>query len=512
MPFTVSRSLSKTTALAMAATLLLTSCTAVTNDESSPSATEPTTVLDANLPAELADYYTQSVKWEACGSTLECATVEVPLNYAKPDGERIELALNRRKAQNAQGNLLVNPGGPGGSGLTLVSQSATSMFTPELQRSYNLIGFDPRGVGESSPITCQSDAEKDDSRQSNLHAWDPADREQIVAEGKKYAQDCAQHTGELLGHVDTISAARDMDIIRALLGDRQLDYLGFSYGTFLGATYADLFPQRAGRLVLDGAMDPALSEEEVTLGQAKGFEDSIDAWLTDCLEYEDCPFSGTLDEAKTELQDFFSRLEGTPMTSSDGRQVPVVDFVTGFIVPLYDNSSWPLLRTAMQRAMNGDVDGILFFADLSNERTEEGKYLSNSMDAFTAINCLDRPMDASEAAMEKQAQRLSEASPTIGKYLAYGAIGCDTWSYEPTGKPANLSATGAGPILVVGTTGDPATPYAWAQSLAKQLDNARLLTFEGEGHTAYGRGSDCINEAVDNYLLEGTLPAEGTHC
>ncbi|GAA1405384.1 alpha/beta hydrolase [Glutamicibacter uratoxydans] len=502
----------RVSALAAALALGLSSCstadTAQNND--APAASSSTEQGSAN--PQLEKYYSQGIDWEKCGSTIECASIDVPLNYDEPEKDSIKLALNRRAAEGAQGNLLVNPGGPGGSGIDLVTQGTQVMFSNNLQRAYNIIGFDPRGVGESTRVICQSDKEVDEGRQENLKAWEDADRGKIVEDAKEYADACAANTGELLGHVDTASAAKDMDIIRAVLGDDKLDYLGYSYGTFLGATYADIFPDKVGRLVLDGAMDPTASGEELTLAQAQGFEGEIDAWLENCLEGQNCPFTGSVEEAKKQLQDFLAEIEQTPMTASDGRSVPIIDFVSGFILPLYDDANWPYLTNAMAEAVDGNVDQMLYFSDLSADRGEDGKYKSNSMDVLTAVNCLDRPMDASEEAMDKDAAELEKASPTLGKYLAYGQIVCDEWDFPSTGKPEALDAAGSADILVVGTTGDPATPYKWSQSLADQLENGHLLTYNGHGHTAYGRSNQCITDAVDNYLIDGKVPADGTTC
>lgn len=500
-------------AVGTALALTLAGCSSTTADSQSGASDASQSAPNASTPEGLESFYSQDLDWEECGSIIECATIEVPLDYADPEGESIDLALNRRAVDGATGNLLVNPGGPGGSGLDLVASSVPGMFSADLQRAYNVIGFDPRGVGESSPVTCQSGAETDEGRQENLRAWVPEDQDEIVEDTEDYAADCASNTGDLLGHVDTVSAAKDMDVIRAVLGDAQLDYLGFSYGTFLGATYADLFPRNVGRFVLDGAMDPTSTASDLTLAQAVGFEKEIDAWLANCLESGECPFTGTVEEAKVQLQQFFAQVENEPMTASDGRAVPIIDFINGFILPLYDDSSWPILTDAMNAAVNdADVDMILGFADLSADREGDGTYASNSTDAFTAINCLDRPMDASPEAMQAEATELMRAAPTLGKYLAYGGITCEAWDHDATGKPEVLDAEGSNEILVIGTVGDPATPYAWSEALAQQLDNATLLTYEGHGHTAYGRSNECITKAVDKYLIDGKVPEAGTRC
>lgn len=467
----------------------------------------------APVPEGLETFYTQDLDWEPCGGVLKCTELEVPMDYANPGGEKMTLAMNKRPgSKNTGGSLLVNPGGPGASGLETVRDAVPSMFGLKLQRDFDIIGFDPRGIGSSTPVECQTPKEQDASRQEQ---FDPSTDEGLATMRKAAAKDaelCAQRTGPSLGFVDTVSAARDMDIMREALGDKSLNYLGYSYGTSLGAHYAQLFPQNVGRLVLDGALDPTLDNDEITRGQAVGFENEIRAYLQDCLDSGDCPFTGDLDDALSQLREIFDSVEASPMIGSDGRKVPIIDFVNGFIVPLYDNSSWPVLTEALGEVIAGDVDQIQYFADLSAGREADGRYNGNTTAAFTAVNCLDYPMDANVGTMRAEARALVEAAPTIGKYLAYGPVGCEDWKYPATGKPGELTAKGAAPIVVIGTTGDPATPYAWSESLAKQLESASLVTFEGHGHTAYGRSNGCVSEAVESYLIDGTVPADGLKC
>jgi pimeloyl-ACP methyl ester carboxylesterase len=386
------------------------------------------------------------------------------------------------------------------------------MFSERLRSEYDLVGFDPRGVQRSAPVTCQTDAERDESRQTEYDRDSAEDLRRAIDDAAELAAQCAEKTGEVLGHVDTVSAAKDMDIIRAVVGDEKLNYLGFSYGTFLGATYAELFPERAGRMVLDGALDPSLSNEQITLGQASAFEDTIHAYAKFCLENSGCPMSGSVDDAVAQLRDLIRSVEESPLTASDGRLVPVGTFVSGLLVPLYDDASWPILTQALTSAFQGDPSTVLLLADSSAGRDSDGRYTSNSTFAFMAVNCLDYPMETDLAAMREDAKELEQASPTIGRYLAYGGANCKNWPYEPTGEPAPIRAEGAAPMLVIGTTGDPATPYEWAESMAADLASATLLTYEGEGHTAYGRGNTCIRDAVDSYFADGTMPAEGTVC
>ena len=467
------------------------------------------------VPAELEDFYTQDVSWELCEEVFACATIEVPLDYADPSRESIDIALIRSDATGeSQGSVLVNPGGPGGSGVNIVRDALTFVTSDRLREAYDVVGFDPRGVGKSSAVDCQTDEEREADRLEYLEPGisDAEALETLTREAEEFAAQCAERTGELLGYVDTDSAARDLDILRAAVGDRQLNYLGFSYGTALGAAYAELFPTNTGRLVLDGAVDPSLSNEEITLGQARGFEAALRTYVADCQLAADCPLPAGLDEGVAVIQDLFRSVEESPMTASDGRLVTISTFFSGFILPLYDNNNWSLLTGAIDQALQGDPSAMLQLADLAAEREPNGSYATNSTAAFTAINCLDYPMASDPTELEADAADLLEASPTFGPYLAYGGVTCDAWAFDPVLEPAPASAPDAAPLLVIGTTGDPATPYDWSLALADQLTTSVHVTWDGEGHTAYGRAGDCIGDLVDAYFVDGTVPEDGVRC
>ncbi|MFJ7751625.1 alpha/beta hydrolase [Arthrobacter sp. NPDC097144] len=507
---------------AASAVVVLSGMTACTGDSApedtgtaSPSVSTGTTTAAADVigdvPEDLRHYYSQEVAWGECEDTssdaFRCATVEVPLNYADPAGKSIDLAVILAKSEDtAEGTILINPGGPGGSGYDIVHDSVDYVTTDRLRENFNVLGFDPRGVGRSDPVECLTDAELDAAREEYYDPSKPDGLQAARADAKELADKCAEKSGDLLGFVDTVSAARDMDILRAVAGDKQLNYLGFSYGTFLGATYAELFPEKVGRMVLDGALDPSASNEEITLGQAEGFENAIRAYVEDCLTSADCPLSGTTDEAIETIRELIASVEASPMTAKDGRTVTASTFVTGFIVPLYNSDNWPILTRAIDEALQGDPSTMLYLADLNADRQPDGTYGSNTTVAFSAINCLDYPMTADNEQMALDAKQLEEASPTIGKFLAYGGITCESWPYPPVNTPHEINAAGAADMLVIGTTGDPATPYKWSVALAEQLDSATLVTWEGEGHTAYGRGNKCIADTVDDYFISGTLP------
>lgn len=480
-------------------------------DASSPSAPEPGAV-----PAGLEEYYAQQLQWQGCEQDrgeFECATVSTPLDYADPGGEDIELALVRPAAAgDGTPHLLLNPGGPGVSGVDMVVEGLDYVVSAEVQEHYTVVGFDPRGVSRSTPVTCLTDEEMDEAREGRVDPATDEGLQQLRDSALEFADACDEHTGEILGHVDTESAARDMDLLRAVVGDERLNYLGFSYGTDLGATYAGLFPQNVGRMVLDGAMDPSLSESEVTLAQAGSYERALQDWAGYCLATSDCPLSGSREDAVGQVRDLLAEVERSPQTASDGRQVPVGTFVSGMILALNSQESWPVLTRAVQEALEGSPDLMLHLADLSAGRDEDGSYDSNVTAAITAVKCLDGPAPTDTAALREQAARLDEASPTLGRFLAYSELYCSVWPEEAVGRPAPVSAPGAAPIVVIGTRGDTATPYEWAPALAEQLESAVLVTWEGQGHTAYGRAGDCIEDAVDGYLVDGTVPQDGLTC
>jgi len=534
------RPFARLVAAAAVATMLLAGCTQASSpeettpaasdeggataaaDDEGPALEETGTSAAADLPTDPAEdpayeaYYSQQIEWGACEDLTiegaECGTLTVPLAWNDPEGGDIEVAVARTAAEGeSQGSLVVNPGGPGGSGVNFL-ESAPYMVSPEVRTSYDLVGFDPRGVNRSAGIECLDDAETDEYLAAT---GDPGTEEAgALAEewGTRVAEACEANSGEVLPYLDTYSAARDMDVLRAALGSEQLDYLGYSYGTYLGSSYADLYPDRVGRFVLDGAVDPELSMNEFSAGQAEGFERAIESFLAHCLEAGDsCPFRGDEAEAKQQLLNFFESVDETPLDTGDPER-PLTGALarSAVLVLLYDDSLWEVGREAIAAAMSGDGAELLNIADTSSERRFDGTYRTNASFAITAVNCLDHPGVADEEWVADEAERLAEEFPTFGPML--GGDGCAQWPVQPVRDPAPISAEGAGPIVVIGTTGDPATPYAWSENLASQLDDSVLLTFEGDGHTAYGRSGGCIEEQVDAYLLEGTVPEDGLRC
>ncbi|TRW43471.1 alpha/beta hydrolase [Georgenia yuyongxinii] len=491
---------------------LLGGCTAGA-DEPAPSPAKAD--LQTKVPAELEEYYGQEVAWEECGSNLECADVTVPLDYDTPDGEDITIAVKRlHSSRNGQrvGSLLINPGGPGSSGTSLVD-SATAMFSEDLRAAYDVVGFDPRGTGDSTRVDCVSDFELDRIRGAQYEPETTAGLEAYEADTDLIAEGCVANSGDLVTEVDTASAARDMDILRHLLGEPELDYLGYSYGTYLGATYAELFPGNVGRLVLDGAMDPSLGSHETVLGQARGFEQALRAYVEDCLGGEACPLGGSVDDGVAQVQTLLQVTQDTPLPTADGRELTAPLAFSGMITPLYESRTWFFLSQALDQAMNdGDGSLLLYLADLMAGRAEDGTYPDGSTEANWAINCADFGSTGDPETWARQAEDLREVSPTFGDMLAYGDLLCADWPGVPAGSRGPLTAAGAAPIMVVGTTGDPATPYEWGVALADQLESGFLVTYDGEGHTAYGRSNECVTAAVDGFLIDGVKPEDGLVC
>ncbi|NYE41539.1 alpha/beta hydrolase [Streptomyces fulvorobeus] len=465
----------------------------------------------------LKPYYAQKLSWRECGvEGFQCTTMKAPLDYARPEDGNIKLAVSRKKATGPGkriGSLLVNPGGPGGSAIGYLQGYAAIGYPAPVRARYDMVAIDPRGVARSEPVECLTGKEMDAYTQVDQTPDDAAEVTGLSAAFKKFANGCEKRSARILPHVSTVETARDMDVLRSLLGDEKLHYVGASYGTFLGATYADLFPDRAGRLVLDGAMDPSLPAVDINRDQTAGFEAAFQSFATDCVKKEDCPLgTTTTDAAGAALKQLFADLDAKPVPTGESRKLTESLATTGVIAAMYDEAAWPQLREALAGAGRSDGSGLLALADSYYEREPNGSY-ANLMFANAAVNCLDLPPAfGTPAAVEKAVPAFEEASPVFGRGFAWAALNCGSWPTGPTGTPHRTEAKGAAPIVVVGTTRDPATPYRWAESLADQLTSGTLLTYKGDGHTAYGRGSDCIDTAINTYLLEGTPPTDGKKC
>jgi pimeloyl-ACP methyl ester carboxylesterase len=473
-------------------------------------------------PEGLEEYYQQRLDWSACEPAgMECTTVTAPVDWKSPGDGDIELAVVRLATDSSDriGSLLMNPGGPGGSGVELVQQAAEFVTSDTLRDRFDIVGWDPRGVGQSTPVRCLDDADMDEflygvpTSPTGSDAWlaEQVDRE------KDFAAACAKNTGPLLGTVDVESNARDMDLLRAVLGDKKLDYLGFSYGTSFGAHYAELFPENVGRLVLDGAIDPSLGSSEVFTAQMAGFENAFRAYVTDCLGTAECPFTGTLDQALAQATALFAGAESRTLTADDGRQLTASTLGTALSYPLYDEGSWPALSQMLTELGAGDPTRAFQFADAYNSRTDSGSYADQSVAVYTAATCLDGTFAGGLEATKATMASIAAAAPTVGPYVSFGDwvhidVACQNWPHPSVVTAHPIAAEGAAPILVLGTTNDPATPYAWAQAMASQLESGVLVTRAGEGHTAYAQGNACIDSTVDDYLLTGAVPEADPLC
>ena len=502
-----------------AAAILLSGClyAAIPESGATPAPSRQPNLVGA--PAGFEDFYGQTLDWSSCAGAdsgfYDCTTVTAPLDWADAGAGTIDLALIRRAATGGEaiGSLLTNPGGPGASGYDLIADSATFAVSAPVLDAYDVIGFDPRGVGRSSAVTCLDAPAMDDylytipADPRGTDGW----RAELTQRNEGFAAACEANSAGILPFITTDNAARDMDLIRAVLGDSELHYLGYSYGTFLGATYAKLFPERVGRLVLDGAIDPSVSGLDVGTTQAVGFESALRAYMADCLQGRDCPFAGTVDEAMADLGTLLASVDADPLPNADGRMLGADSLLTGIIAALYAEESWSYLTQALTEALQGDPSTAFLLADFYNSRSADGTYQDNSSESFRAYNCMDYPLDTSQADQDAATALIDEKAPTIAPYWQ-GVDVCEVWPYPPTGVRERITADGAAPIVVVGTTNDPATPYAWSVSLAEQLSSGVLVTREGEGHTGYNKGNMCVDRAVEAYLLEGTVPQDGLTC
>lgn len=475
-----------------------------------------------DAPSDTDRFYEQALTWTDEGDLLDSTTVEVPLDWSDPGGETIGIAVMRHQAtQESKGSLLMNPGGPGGSGYDYVRDYAQYLVTPDVLANFDLIGFDPRGVNHSSPVTCYTDpGERDEYLYGTYddaygtEGW----VEELTEREKDYAAACAENTGPLLAHIDAGSVARDMDVIRAVLGDEKINYLGYSYGTYLGTVYAELFPEKVGRMVLDGAVDPTVSDLDALAVQMGGFESALRAYMDDCQANDpDCPFSGGTDAGMAQVRELLDGIDAQRLVADDGRVLDSATVGTGIANDLYSDSYWPYLTELFDDLYDGDADSTFASADEYNGRDADGTYADNSSDVYSAVTCAEGDLGTDDVSTLGGLDEIRELAPTIGDYFAYDDTSvldalCSNWPHPVADLPTEFDAEGAAPIIVIGTSNDPATPYANAVSLSKQLSSGVLISYEGEGHTIYAQGVACVDDAVDAYLLEGTVPAQDPQC
>jgi pimeloyl-ACP methyl ester carboxylesterase len=507
----------------LAACLLLVSVAGCAPANPSPSAApasaEPTdlaaTASIGDTPSVSPSAAAPTVKparWTDCGGGFSCAEIRVPRDYSAPTQGYLNVSIIRAAATKPAsriGSLVVNPGGPGASGVDFV-RSSLAIFPKAIRERFDVVGFDPRGVNSSTAIRCIDNLDGHDALDPSPDT--PAELEALVDSAHVYADACASRNDTTLAYLSTDAVARDLDLIREAVGDTGLTYLGFSYGTSIGARYAELFPKRIRAMALDGAIDPALDLEGLRAGQARGFEGALSRFLKDCARRASCAFHENGNSVKA-----FDTL----MASIDRQPLPAIRLQDPRVVgsglawyavlgSLYSKGYWPVLATALEQAKDGDGSLLLVISDPFRGRKPNGSY-SNLQDAYTANTCLDYPAPTDVATYTGWARQLTAAAPHFAEMIAYNDLICAFWAIPAQGRPHAVSAPDAPPIVIVGSTGDPATPYAWSKALAGQLRSSVLITREGEGHTGYA-DSTCVQEAVDTYLVELKAPKDGLRC
>ncbi|WP_241518512.1 alpha/beta hydrolase [Streptomyces sp. CB03238] len=522
--------------LAVAAALAATSLSGCTQNTSETPADDPA------ARADLRAFYHQKPRWKACGEE-ECATLKVPMDYSAPgNGKTFTLPLIRAAATDTarrSGSLVVNPGGPGESGVALLQDGGAKSFSKRIRARFDIVGFDPRGVAGSKPaVDCgpEGEEEVDDGAPQPLHPTTAAQRQAALAEAESTVAACKKHSGPILPHVGTADAARDMDVLRAALGDTKLTYFGWSYGTYLGTTYGELFPWRVRAMVLDGAIDPSLNWVERARSQAVGFRAAVDDYAEYCADVvgNACP-ADTPDGIRELIDGLYAQTEQEPLPVDDAEWgLDTAALHSAIVTSMYTpEEQWEALSQALSEAAEGDGTRLDQIA-AGEEDTEEGNaeedgdtgqdedtgsgneqeeesHPDNSDVAITAVDCLDIPHPKDPQAYWKALDQAHRAEGDFGSESVIAELGCKGWPHRGPG-PHRVSVDGLPPVLVVGTTGDPSTPYHEAQSLARQLPKGMLLTYEELGHTAYGRGSSCVDNAVDSYLIDLKPVKAGATC
>ena len=461
----------------------------------------------------LAGYQSQKLTWTKCYDNFECSSLIVPVDYSNLKEGEFKLRVLRLRAANQRhkiGSLVVNPGGPGASGVNY-AYNAEYIFSPSLLENYDIVGFDPRGIGGSDPIRCLTNAQTDASFAADSKPDNQKELNTLVQEMRQYVSRCESHTKNIL-HYSTSDSARDMDLLRSALGEKKLNYLGVSYGTYLGTLYADFFPDKVGRMVLDGAISPIVTSTEQNLMQAIGFDTALNAFIADCYKRRDCVLQQPIAKAQQQFISLFKQAADKPLIGTSGRPVTESLVVLGTAYTLYDRATgWPQLRVALRQALAGNGRDFLALADAYAQRNKDGTYNSNETDAQFVIDCLDWKGPRTTAEIAAEAKVFAQKAPIFGPYLAYSGLSCQFFPKLAIASPV-IKKISTSPILIVGTTRDPATPYRWALDLHKTILNSRLISLNGDGHTGYGHGSSCVDSAVDHYFLTGIPPTHDLAC
>jgi len=453
----------------------------------------------------LKDYNSQKLDWQDCYGDFQCSSFKVPIDYENMDNENFVLQVLKHSALDQAdklGAIVVNPGGPGGSAVHYAF-NAKYIVSEGLLSKYDIVGFDSRGINNSEEIRCLTDAEEDAFLNADASDGKPQSIADLEAISKDFAAKCAESAGAKLGHVSTLEAAKDMEILRILLNEDKLNFLGKSYGTYLGTLYASLFPKSVGRMVLDGAVDPSSSLREQQIAQAVGFDRALNNYLASQSKFN-----------LEEIQTLLMNSKTSPMEDSSGRKATQSLVITAIAQSLYDSKDgWRELSKLLDKAIiKDDPSGIFELADRYNTRDESGSYYSNQNDIAIMITCLDWQEPRTVEQMGSDRVAFIKAAPVFGKFLNFAGLPCKYWKAKPQLPKTQLTKIVTSPIIVIGVTEDPATPYKWSQNLAKVFPNSKLLTLKGEGHTGHNQGNKCVDSAVDSYYLTGKIRTSALIC
>jgi pimeloyl-ACP methyl ester carboxylesterase len=475
------------------------------NAAATPSPTVPS-LSGARPPLKAND-------WKSCddGEGM-CADIQVPLDYTKPNDRKITLGLVKivAKGSNRIGSILVNPGGPGSSGRKFARQLSGGALPDAVRDRFDLIGFDPRGVADNIPIHCATNELYDRYLAVDPNPDNEAEFQAIVAANEEFTKGCEKENSAVLPFVSTEDVVRDMDQIRAALGEETISYMGFSYGTYLGAKYVEAFPKRVRAFMLDGVLDPTADSDERVRQQAIGFEGQLNRFLDSC-DKRTCTYIRKGESAGSAFDRIMNGLETNPLKVGK-RTLGPGEAWTGTLGALYNaNVGWKALESALKELDRGSGEGMLGLADQYNRRSPDGNY-NNVIDANWAINCLDIPASRDLSHYKALSTELTAIAPRLGSLLAYSSMLCAIWPIPPTGSLQPLTGAGSKPVLLIGTTGDPATPFVWAQSVARQIQNSVLLTYDGNGHTALLTRNECVRKVVAAYMIDLLTPTAGTTC
>jgi pimeloyl-ACP methyl ester carboxylesterase len=502
--------------------VVLLALTACSNGDSEPSPTPSSPAASSSAPAPVTTTPAPTStgkpeslprpgklsSWKGCGGGFQCATLTVDLDDRNPALGTVKLAVTRHRATGSHriGSLITNPGGPGESAVEWLQGSYTS-FPSAIRSRFDLVTFDPRGVGRTAPVRCMSTKQLDAYFHLDPSPDSAQERQALLRGNQELAAGCYRRSARILPYVDTRVVAQDLDRVRQAVGDAKLTYLGYSYGTAVGAAYLDQFPTRVRAMVLDGALDPTLTWDGFLRGQSGGFDTALRAFLSNC-ERNRCAFrratSGDLGQAFDRLA---AKVDAHPLPGKGSRTVGPDEFTLGVGAGLYSRRyGWPAIAEALADAQHGDGGRLLDLSDSYLERGDDG--YANLSESNFAVNCIDRPWPRTEKPYYDLAAEVSKAAPRFGPAIALSGLGCIAWKVPASGRPHRVTGAGSPPSVVIGTTRDPATPYSWSQGLAAQLQAGVLITHEGDGHTVYRVGApSCILEPVNAYLLSVREPS-----